>query len=157
MGIYTVIHSYTQLYTVDLLCIFLLHSCFNYAIFLIVLLVFNSLEFEINYGDADYEETKNKKNSQYSPAFIKSYQEIFNFKPIAKDLITTYPVKYVIVSDPMFQNDLQGFIQWKTKKGFHVWLIPHTLKLTNLSNIKINTVVNIEFDILSKYVKNYIS
>ncbi len=44
-----------------------------------------------------------------------------------------------------------------TKKGFEIWLIPHTLKLTNLSNIKIKSVVNIEFDILSKYVKNYIS
>ncbi len=44
-----------------------------------------------------------------------------------------------------------------TKKGFEIWLIPHTLKLTNLSNIKINSIVNIEFDILSKYVKNYIS
>ncbi len=44
-----------------------------------------------------------------------------------------------------------------TRKGFEIWLIPHTLKLTNLSNIKINTVVNIEFDILSKYVKNYVS
>ena len=44
-----------------------------------------------------------------------------------------------------------------TRKGFEIWLIPHTLKLTNLSNIKINTVVNIEFDILSKYVRNYVS
>ena len=44
-----------------------------------------------------------------------------------------------------------------TKKGFEIWIIPHTLKLTNLSNIKINTVVNIEFDILSKYIRNYIS
>ena len=44
-----------------------------------------------------------------------------------------------------------------TRKGFEIWLIPHTLKLTNLSNIKINSVVNIEFDILSKYVRNYVS
>ena len=33
--------------------------------------------------------------------------------------------------------------------------IPHTLKLTNLSLIKKNHLVN-EFDILSKYIKNYI-
>ena len=35
--------------------------------------------------------------------------------------------------------------------------LAHTLKLTNLSDVKINTIVNIEFDILSKYVKNYLS
>ena len=44
-----------------------------------------------------------------------------------------------------------------TKKGFEVWIIPHTYNLTNLSNLKINSLVNIEIDILSKYVKKYIS
>ena len=34
----------------------------------------------------------------------------------------------------------------------HLLLIPHTLKLTNLHKIKINDIVNLEFDIFSKYV-----
>ena len=42
-----------------------------------------------------------------------------------------------------------------TKKGFEVWIIPHTYKLTNLSKLKRNSLVNIEIDILSKYVKKY--
>ena len=42
-----------------------------------------------------------------------------------------------------------------TNKGFQTWIIPHTLKLTNLSFLKKNDLVNIEIDILSKYVKNY--
>ena len=42
-----------------------------------------------------------------------------------------------------------------TKNGFEVWIIPHTYKLTNLSKLKINSLVNIEIDILSKYVKKY--
>ena len=42
-----------------------------------------------------------------------------------------------------------------TKNGFEVWIIPHTYKLTNLSNLKENSLVNIEIDILSKYVKKY--
>jgi riboflavin synthase len=44
-----------------------------------------------------------------------------------------------------------------TKNGFSVWAIPHTLKLTNLSMIKKNDIVNIEIDILSKYVKKYLN
>tara|TARA_Y100000816_G_scaffold277204_1_gene247102 strand:- start:104 stop:700 length:597 start_codon:yes stop_codon:yes gene_type:complete len=40
---------------------------------------------------------------------------------------------------------------------FQIWIIPHTLKLTNLSNLKINDFVNIEIDILSKYVKKFIN
>ena len=42
-------------------------------------------------------------------------------------------------------------------KKFQIWIIPHTLKLTNLSNLKIKDIVNIEIDILSKYVKKYIN
>ena len=41
------------------------------------------------------------------------------------------------------------------KKGFQIWVIPHTFKLTNLSSLKKNSLVNIEIDILSKYVRNY--
>ena len=35
-----------------------------------------------------------------------------------------------------------------------VVVIPHTLKLTNLNNIKNNDIVNIEIDIIAKYIKN---
>ena len=41
------------------------------------------------------------------------------------------------------------------KKGFQIWVIPHTLKFTNLLSLKKNSLVNIEIDILSKYVRNY--
>ena len=39
--------------------------------------------------------------------------------------------------------------------NFQIWCIPHTLKLTNLSILKVNDIVNIEIDILSKYVKKF--
>ena len=65
--------------------------------------------------------------------------------------------KILIEKASILINGVSLTISKITKKGFEIWLIPHTLKLTNLSNIKINSIVNIEFDILSKYVKNYIS
>ena len=43
------------------------------------------------------------------------------------------------------------------KDSFEIWIIPHTIKLTNLSKIKKNDLVNIEIDILSKYVKKHIN
>jgi len=39
--------------------------------------------------------------------------------------------------------------------SFLVVVIPHTLKLTNLKNIKNNDIVNIEIDIIAKYIKNF--
>ena len=38
---------------------------------------------------------------------------------------------------------------------FEINVIPHTLKLTNLKNLKINDAVNVELDIFSKYMYKY--
>tara|TARA_X000001036_G_scaffold73820_1_gene65326 strand:- start:141 stop:728 length:588 start_codon:yes stop_codon:yes gene_type:complete len=38
---------------------------------------------------------------------------------------------------------------------FEINVIPHTLKLTNLKNLKVNYLVNVELDILSKYIYKY--
>ena len=65
--------------------------------------------------------------------------------------------KILIEKASILINGISLTISKITQKGFEVWIIPHTLKLTNLSNIKINSIVNVEFDILSKYVKNYLS
>ena len=52
-------------------------------------------------------------------------------------------------------NGISLTISKLTKKGFQIWVIPHTFKLTNLSTLKKSSLVNIEIDILSKYVRNY--
>ena len=38
---------------------------------------------------------------------------------------------------------------------FEINIIPHTLHLTNLKNLKVNDLVNVELDILSKYMYKY--
>ena len=38
---------------------------------------------------------------------------------------------------------------------FEINVIPHTLKLTNLKNLKLNDIVNVELDIFSKYIYKY--
>ncbi|MDC0447433.1 riboflavin synthase [Pelagibacteraceae bacterium] len=41
------------------------------------------------------------------------------------------------------------------KNYFEINVIPHTLKLTNLKNLKIESLVNVELDIFSKYIQKY--
>jgi len=41
------------------------------------------------------------------------------------------------------------------RSGFQVAIIPKTLKLTNLINLKEGDVVNVEFDVLGKYIKSF--
>ncbi len=43
------------------------------------------------------------------------------------------------------------------EKSFAVWIIPHTKRHTNIDKIAAGELVNIEFDILAKYVERMIS
>jgi len=63
--------------------------------------------------------------------------------------------KNLIEKASILINGVSLTISKITKNGFEVWIIPHTYKLTNLSKLKKNSLVNIEIDILSKYVKKY--
>jgi len=41
-----------------------------------------------------------------------------------------------------------------TKNTFSVAIIPYTYNLTNINELATNTVVNLEFDLVGKYVLN---
>jgi len=77
----------------------------------------------------------------------KSY--LFNFEINLKER------KNIIEKASICINGVSLTISKVTKKGFQIWVIPHTFKLTNLSKLKKGSFVNIEIDILSKYVKNF--
>ena len=77
----------------------------------------------------------------------KSY--LFEFEIIKKERINLIEKASVCI------NGISLTISKLTKKGFQIWVIPHTFKLTNLSKLKRGSLVNIEIDILSKYVRNY--
>jgi hypothetical protein len=83
--------------------------------------ILTDLDAEVVFTGADIAATQQLKSDKFSPMFEASYQYLFNYKePLQKDLISKYPIKYVIIADPMFQATLQPFVQWKTKKGFKV-------------------------------------
>ena len=77
----------------------------------------------------------------------KSY--LFELEIVKKERINLIEKASVCV------NGISLTISKLTKKGFQIWVIPHTFKLTNLSTLKKSSLVNIEIDILSKYVRNY--
>ena len=77
----------------------------------------------------------------------KSY--LFNFEIPLKER------KYLIEKGSISVNGISLTISKVSKKGFQIWVIPHTYNETNLSSLKKKSLVNIEIDILSKYVRNY--
>ena len=65
--------------------------------------------------------------------------------------------KYLVQKASILINGVSLTISKIKKYGFEIWIIPHTLKATNLQKIKKNDFVNIEIDILSKYINKFIN
>ena len=63
--------------------------------------------------------------------------------------------KFVVEKASISINGVSLTISNISNHCFEVSIIPHTLKLTNLKNLKINDTVNVELDIFSKYIYKY--
>ena len=64
--------------------------------------------------------------------------------------------KYLIPKGSITINGVSLTIAKILKSEFQILMIPHTLKLTNLVNLKVKDLVNVEFDVLGKYIKKFL-
>ena len=111
-----------------------------------------NLELPLKYGQ--------KISGHICQGHIDTVAKILKIKKIDKSYLFDFYIaqKYredLIEKASISVNGISLTISKVTKKGFQIWIIPHTYNLTNLSFLKKNNLVNIEIDILSKYVKNY--
>ena len=60
--------------------------------------------------------------------------------------------KYLIEKASISINGVSLTISKVVKEFFEINVIPHTLKLTNLQNLKNKDIVNVELDIFGKYI-----
>ena len=63
--------------------------------------------------------------------------------------------KFLIEKASISINGVSLTISKIYQSSFEITVIPHTLKLTNLKNLKVNCLVNVELDIFSKYIYKY--
>ena len=63
--------------------------------------------------------------------------------------------KFIVEKGSISINGVSLTISKVINSFFEVNIIPHTLQTTNLKNLKINDVVNVELDIFSKYIYKY--
>ena len=75
---------------------------------------------------------------------------LINFK-----LLKKYK-KYIVPKGSIAINGISLTISKTLKYGFQIVIIPQTLRLTNLIYLKEKDLVNVEFDVLGKYIKNVI-
>jgi len=60
--------------------------------------------------------------------------------------------KYIVEKGSVSVNGVSLTVSKIDNFGFEITIIPHTLKMTNLTKLKKNNIVNIEFDIFGKYL-----
>ena len=111
-----------------------------------------NLELPLKYGS--------KISGHICQGHVDTVGKVFNIKKIDKSYLFDFEIpkkekKYLIEKASICVNGISLTISKVSKKGFQNWVIPHTYKETNLSSLKKKSLVNIEIDILSKYVKNY--
>ena len=113
-----------------------------------------NLELPLKYGQ--------KISGHICQGHVDTVGKILNIKKVDKSFIFDFEInlkerKNIIEKASICINGISLTISKVTKKGFQVWVIPHTFKLTNLSELKKGSFVNIEIDILSKYVRNFLN
>ncbi len=111
-----------------------------------------NLELPLKYGQ--------KISGHICQGHVDTIGKILSIKRIDKSYLLDFQIskkerKNIIEKASISINGISLTISKVTSKGFQIWIIPHTYKLTNLSSLKKGNLVNVEIDILSKYVRNY--
>ena len=111
-----------------------------------------NLELPLKYGQ--------KISGHICQGHVDTIGKILDIRKIDKSYLFDFAInlkekKNIIEKASICINGISLTVSKITKKGFQIWVIPHTFKLTNLSKLKKGSFVNIEIDILSKYVKNF--
>ena len=111
-----------------------------------------NLELPLQYGQ--------KISGHICQGHVDTIGKILSIKKIDKSYLFDFQIskkerKNIIEKASISINGISLTISKVTNKGFQIWIIPHTYKLTNLSSLKKGSLVNVEIDILSKYVRNY--
>ena len=66
-------------------------------------------------------------------------------------------MRYVIFKGSIALDGMSLTVAAVQKKSFRIWIIPHTFEITALRERKVGDFVNLEADMLGKYVEKFLS
>jgi riboflavin synthase len=66
-------------------------------------------------------------------------------------------MRYVVFKGSIAVDGISLTVAAVQKKSFRIWIIPHTFKVTALRERKVGDAVNLEADLLGKYVEKFLS
>jgi riboflavin synthase len=65
-------------------------------------------------------------------------------------------IRYVVLKGSVAVDGISLTVAGVTKKGFRIWIIPHTFEVTALRKRKVGDAVNLEADMIGKYVEKFV-
>ena len=100
-----------------------------------------------------------KISGHYIQGHVDTTSVVNNIKIIDKSWVVNFSLnkkykKFVVEKGSISINGVSLTISKIKPSSFEVTIIPHTLKLTNLIKLKNKDQVNIEFDMIGKYLNN---
>ena len=112
-----------------------------------------NLEKSLKYGD--------RISGHFIQGHVDTTSKISKIDFVGKSLFINFKLakkylEYVIQKGSITINGVSLTISRILKDGFQIVVIPQTLKLTNLIYLKEKDVVNVEFDVLGKYIKSFL-
>ncbi len=66
-------------------------------------------------------------------------------------------MRYVVFKGSMAVDGISLTVAGVAKKGFRIWIIPHTYEVTALRERKTGDAVNLEADLIGKYVEKFVA
>ena len=66
-------------------------------------------------------------------------------------------MRYLVFKGSVAVDGISLTVAGVTKKGFRIWIIPHTYEITALRERKVGDAVNLEADLLGKYVEKFLA
>ena len=112
-----------------------------------------NLEKSLTYGQ--------RISGHFTQGHVDTVAEIKKITLIKKSWLVKFRINdkrfanYIVEKASISINGVSLTISKVSNNFFEVYIIPHTLKLTNLKDLKINNIVNVELDIFSKYIYKY--
>ena len=100
-------------------------------------------------------------SGHYSQGHVDTVAKVNKISVIDKTWLIRFKIldrrfnKYLIEKGSISINGVSLTISNTKKNYFNISVIPHTLKLTNLKDLKKNDLVNVELDIFGKYIYKY--
>ena len=100
-----------------------------------------------------------KISGHYIQGHVDTTSKVLSIKIIDKSWIVNFVLskkyhKFIVEKGSISINGVSLTVSKVRKNSFEITIIPHTLKLTNLINLKKGNLVNIEFDMVGKYLNN---